>query len=1564
MNEELSKKLGNLYDDLPVGVLVVSKDDEERILYHNKQILDIMQCKNEEDFHRITHDHFSGLYHDEGEASIRRIFFTRHHSESSVIFLSFMTLTALGHARRLECVINRNREAYKNYWVLNIINSSDRNDQMTYSKVSELMTLSEFLKAALQKARDAKQAGQFERNVPLYFNLTNFHRYNEIYGSDQGDRLLNEVAYVIIEELPEAIIAHHSADNFMALADRHDLIKRIEKICHRVNNAIGENDIVLKVGIRPYEHEVSEEQVKRGFDEARIACISIEHNSEKMWAVYNLEIAKQEELKRYILTHFEEALKNHQIDVYFQPVVRSLNGRVCEVEALARWQDERYGMIMPRNFIPVLEENALITKLDTYIVELTAQILKERLDNHQKVVPVSFNFSQTDFGLCDVIDFLDSCVDHYHIPRNYLRVEINERGLNSENVQLTTVIEKLSQKSYHVAMDDFGKGYASLEVLRKYAFDEIKLDLSFMTEFDEEMQKILESLISLAKSLGIHTLAKGVETKAQKDLLVKIGCEKMQGYLYGQPMQSDAFLASCQGRQLLLETPLEAQLFDRAGLISLVGKSTAILRLYEGDIHALAMNDAYLDALKKAGIRNQEDNMRIRDKYNRDIVRFFMDAGKREEVSENTFSVNDVYLLLQVKKIAGPQGNEIFVAHLYVIAKRKDTAEDHNDLVKDFLDDSRHVFDGVYQFNYEKDECYVIKSSNSLIEKCVERQNVKNALTNIAQTVIYKDDRHRFLQFMQKDSILEKMKKSSKGELINYVRSHDEDGTYQWKACITVLNEKKDAVTFFVIEDFLHRLEDREETLHLYNAFYHIDDSDLYDQEREMKADMFDDLIAGLRDPIYWKDQELKYRGANLEFLKMHNLSSFAKIAGKTDEEIGWRLNEKKASEFELQVIQSGLPAYGVVSDVNANHRPHQLVETKLPYFSNGKAVGLISIITDQDNGSRLQAHKSSVHMYDEETGMQTYRGILEALEKGDWYCRSEGLDYSAMMMEVSDFGSYAKDYGSEIKSKLLKKIVDILESVFDRDTFYARIGECKFLFLTKQHDQSMLRERLMEAAKQIHEISEIDGCMMTLYLDYAMVHGLEVCGVDQLLTLLMERMKDAREDRLGEAVYMGDRIVFNLDQFEDMSERVAVIDPETYDVAYMNKMYLSDLHLPINYRYQGQKCYKLLYDRDSPCELCSNPQLSQDQFVSSVSRNLRSGTDYIQHSTFIPWNGKNYRFSLNINIGEYLQYDEENKRMLYNEVNANDAIRLAIEETDPEKGIQKIIGHIGKSLEAEGFFIFEENEDNTISCTYEWESDPNVSLKETLQDLPKGSLEHLYQQFEKNEVILIPNVGKYLLDHPDIQVRMKGLKRLISGYLKNSEKSYGFTEVVNPSPSSLKTAKELLSILTWFITLLLRNRDNMREMQRLSNEDQLTGVLNRRGFEEAIVNIPDGTHILAIFADINGLKRVNDTMGHKEGDALIVRAANSMISLFDHHHVFRMGGDEFLVYKEIKDDSEAIDYVKKLKEVSEQNTVSFAIGYTTLQAPVVDVNAFIREIDQKMYEDKGRHYHRRSTDR
>jgi PAS domain-containing protein len=171
MNEELRNMLVSIYDNLPVGVLVVSKDDEERILYHNKQVLEILQCENEEDFHRCCHDRFSGLYHDEGKASIRHLFFNRHHSESSVIFVSFITLTALGHVRRLECVLNRNSEIFKDYWVLNVIDSSDRNDQMTYSKVSELMTVSEFYKVALRKAEEEKNAGNFEENVPNVIQL-------------------------------------------------------------------------------------------------------------------------------------------------------------------------------------------------------------------------------------------------------------------------------------------------------------------------------------------------------------------------------------------------------------------------------------------------------------------------------------------------------------------------------------------------------------------------------------------------------------------------------------------------------------------------------------------------------------------------------------------------------------------------------------------------------------------------------------------------------------------------------------------------------------------------------------------------------------------------------------------------------------------------------------------------------------------------------------------------------------------------------------------------------------------------------------------------------------------------------------------------------------------------------------------------------------------------------------------------------------------------------------------------------------------------------------------------
>ena len=212
-----------LYDELPVGVILVSHDEEERILYHNKAMLEELQCASDEDFHRCTSDCFAGLYHDEGSASVQDLVYSSAHLNNDQVFCSFVTRTALGHLRRLECVTRKGDEVGRDCWLIVIVNASDRNEQLGLSqKITKMQSADIFFTKALEIAKEDKAKGEFGVHVPIYFNLTNFKRYNELFGYEKGNRLLDEIAYIIIEELPEAYVTHMAADNFLALAKKDD----------------------------------------------------------------------------------------------------------------------------------------------------------------------------------------------------------------------------------------------------------------------------------------------------------------------------------------------------------------------------------------------------------------------------------------------------------------------------------------------------------------------------------------------------------------------------------------------------------------------------------------------------------------------------------------------------------------------------------------------------------------------------------------------------------------------------------------------------------------------------------------------------------------------------------------------------------------------------------------------------------------------------------------------------------------------------------------------------------------------------------------------------------------------------------------------------------------------------------------------------------------------------------------------------------------------------------------------------------------------------------------------
>lgn len=286
-------------------------------------------------------------------------------------------------------------------------------------------------------------------------------------------------------------------------------------------------------------------------------------------------------------------------------------------------------------------------------------------------------------------------------------------------------------------------------------------------------------------------------------------------------------------------------------------------------------------------------------------------------------------------------------------------------------------------------------------------------------------------------------------------------------------------------------------------------------------------------------------------------------------------------------------------------------------------------------------------------------------------------------------------------------------------------------------------------------------------------------------------------------------------------------------------------------------------------------------------------------------------------------------------------------------------VGKIGHSLQAERVLIFEE-QGNQVSATYEWHQENLQPVARTVQHIPINSLRPLYDTFDTKQMAIIEDAPEFIRTHPGFHPYIPGCRRLVSGHLTQSGKSLGFTEVINPSALAFKSAGLLLSTLTLFLAIMLRNRDIFRSLERISTTDQLTGVGNRRGFAEYRQTLPDGISLAFIFGNLNGLKKINDTQGHEVGDQLIRQAAQIMKNLTGDIAVFRMGGDEFIIVAKDADEAQAQRLVNDLRARYRSSGISMALGYIVCQTPIANIVDVLSQVDKKMYADKERIYGRR----
>lgn len=387
-------------------------------------------------------------------------------------------------------------------------------------------------------------------NKPLFitdFDLSNFSTYNELHGKAQGDELLKSIAKIVGTFLSDQdIICRSYADNFKVISSKNsieDVISEVKQ-ANEIFNQMVDSKMIFNFGIYPIVD--TSIPISKMLDFATIARKNAKHSSERFIDVFDETLYQQHMKEMQMIEYFDKAMANKEFVAYYQPKYDVKTKEIIGAEALVRWCTTTGKIIMPGQFIDLFEKNGLIQKLDFCMLENACVFLKKRIELGQKIIPISVNFSRIHMFSKDFVDNITELVERYEIPKHFIEVECTETAMTYDTELSKDILGQLRKKGFEIAMDDFGKGYSSLNALSTMPLDVIKLDSGFFSstlEFDtNRANKVIIGVISLVHDLSLKIIAEGVETQEQFEFLKSIGCDFIQGYYFSKPLSEEDFL--------------------------------------------------------------------------------------------------------------------------------------------------------------------------------------------------------------------------------------------------------------------------------------------------------------------------------------------------------------------------------------------------------------------------------------------------------------------------------------------------------------------------------------------------------------------------------------------------------------------------------------------------------------------------------------------------------------------------------------------------------------------------------------------------------------------------------------------------------------------------------------------------------------------------------------------------------------------------------------------------------------------------------------------------------------